>query len=194
VTIGENGQVISATAVSGPPSLQAAAVSAARGARFSPTKLSGVPVKVAGTIIYNFDRRGVSSTSTSVPATAPVTPRSTTERVMVAANAMWVDTGISLSEGTFISINGAGEWSDGGVPRRFWGPNGTGQKWPNTIVEDANLDALVGRIGNQTFVVGTDFSGPSPSTGRLYLSINDVPGSFGGNEGSMSVVIVYTPK
>jgi protein TonB len=54
VTIDENGGVISATAVSGPVLLRAAAVQAARGARFSPTKLSGVPVKVTGTIIYNF--------------------------------------------------------------------------------------------------------------------------------------------
>lgn len=54
VTIDESGNVISATAVSGPVLLRAAAVSAARGARFSPTKLSGVPVKVTGTIIYNF--------------------------------------------------------------------------------------------------------------------------------------------
>jgi protein TonB len=54
VTIDENGSVISAHAVSGHPLLQAAAVSAARGARFSPTKLSGQPVKVTGIITYNF--------------------------------------------------------------------------------------------------------------------------------------------
>ena len=54
VTIDENGNVISAHAVSGHPLLQQAAVQAAHGARFSPTKLSGQPVKVTGTIIYNF--------------------------------------------------------------------------------------------------------------------------------------------
>jgi periplasmic protein TonB len=54
VTIDENGNVISAHAVSGHPLLQAVAVSAARGARFSPTKLSGQPVKVTGVITYNF--------------------------------------------------------------------------------------------------------------------------------------------
>ena len=54
VTIDENGSVISAHAVSGHPLLQAVAVSAARGARFSPTKLSGQPVKVTGVITYNF--------------------------------------------------------------------------------------------------------------------------------------------
>ncbi len=54
VTIDENGNVISAHAVSGHPLLQAVAVSAARGAKFSPTKLSGQPVKVTGVITYNF--------------------------------------------------------------------------------------------------------------------------------------------
>lgn len=54
VTINEAGQVISAHAVSGHPLLQGVAVAAARGARFSPTKLSGQPVKVTGVITYNF--------------------------------------------------------------------------------------------------------------------------------------------
>ncbi len=54
VTISESGSVLSATAVSGHPLLRAAAVAAARSARFSPTKLSGQPVKVTGIIQYNF--------------------------------------------------------------------------------------------------------------------------------------------
>jgi protein TonB len=54
VLIDENGSVVSAKAISGHPLLQAVAVSAARQARFSPTKLSGQPVKVTGVIQYNF--------------------------------------------------------------------------------------------------------------------------------------------
>lgn len=54
VTVDENGAVISAQAVSGHPLLQAAAVQAARQARFSPTLLMGEPVKITGVIIYNF--------------------------------------------------------------------------------------------------------------------------------------------
>jgi protein TonB len=54
VTIDENGNVVSAAAVSGHPLLRGVAVQAARGARFSPTKLSGQPVKVTGVITYNF--------------------------------------------------------------------------------------------------------------------------------------------
>ena len=54
VTISESGSVISASATSGHPLLRAAAESAARQARFSPTMLSGQAVKVTGVITYNF--------------------------------------------------------------------------------------------------------------------------------------------
>jgi len=54
VLIDENGSVVSASAVSGHPLLRPAAAAAARGARFSPTLLSGQPVKVSGVITYNF--------------------------------------------------------------------------------------------------------------------------------------------
>ncbi len=54
VTIDELGNVISAEAVSGHPLLRAAAVEAALSAKFSPTRLSGEPVKVSGVITYNF--------------------------------------------------------------------------------------------------------------------------------------------
>ena len=54
VTVDENGNVISARAVSGHPLLRASAESAARQAKFSPTKLSGQQVKVTGVIVYNF--------------------------------------------------------------------------------------------------------------------------------------------
>jgi TonB family protein len=54
ILVDESGRVISARAVSGHPLLQQAAVAAARQARFSPTLLSGQPVKVSGVITYNF--------------------------------------------------------------------------------------------------------------------------------------------
>lgn len=54
VLIGEEGNVISAAAVSGHPLLRAASVAAAKEAKFPPTILSGQPVKVSGIITYNF--------------------------------------------------------------------------------------------------------------------------------------------
>ena len=54
VVLDESGKVISAEASSGPAILRDAAVQAAKRARFSPTKLSGMPVKVSGIINYKF--------------------------------------------------------------------------------------------------------------------------------------------
>jgi TonB family protein len=54
ITFDEEGKVISARAVGGHPLLQQAGVQAAYQARFSPVRLSGVPVKVTGVITYNF--------------------------------------------------------------------------------------------------------------------------------------------
>jgi TonB family protein len=54
VVIDEKGKVIAAKATSGHMMLKQAAVLAAQSARFSPTLLSGQPVKVSGEINYNF--------------------------------------------------------------------------------------------------------------------------------------------
>jgi TonB family protein len=54
VLIDEDGKVTEAQAVSGHALLRKAAEEAARNARFSPTQLSGHPVKVTGVITYNF--------------------------------------------------------------------------------------------------------------------------------------------
>jgi periplasmic protein TonB len=54
ILVDEQGKVISAKATNGNPLLQAAAVQAAYRARFTPTLLSGQPVKVTGSITYNF--------------------------------------------------------------------------------------------------------------------------------------------
>jgi tetratricopeptide (TPR) repeat protein len=55
VLIDETGRVIKAEATGHPhPSFKAAAEEAARHSVFTPTLLSGTPVKVTGTIIYNF--------------------------------------------------------------------------------------------------------------------------------------------
>lgn len=54
VTVDEEGDVILARSVSGHPLLKTSAENAARGWKFSPTLLEGTPVKVIGTITFNF--------------------------------------------------------------------------------------------------------------------------------------------
>lgn len=56
ILISEDGAVLSANAVSGHPLLRAESERAARSAKFSPTRLSGQPVKIRGTIVYKFSK------------------------------------------------------------------------------------------------------------------------------------------
>ena len=55
IVIDEQGNVVSARALSGNILLNAAAVSAARNWKWKPTILNGAPVKVVGTISFNFN-------------------------------------------------------------------------------------------------------------------------------------------
>ena len=54
IVVDESGKVIKADALCGHPILAKAATDAALQARFTPTTLSGMPVKVSGVITYNF--------------------------------------------------------------------------------------------------------------------------------------------
>lgn len=56
VIVDEQGNVTEASAVSGPQMLQEVCLSAALRAKFSPTLLSGEPVKVTGVLVFNFGR------------------------------------------------------------------------------------------------------------------------------------------
>ncbi|MGB7208199.1 MAG: VIT domain-containing protein [Pyrinomonadaceae bacterium] len=74
VTINESGQVVSAEPVSGHPLLKAAAVQAAKLAKFAPTMLSGKAVKTLGVVTYNFIDPKTASVSASAGNLAAQTP------------------------------------------------------------------------------------------------------------------------
>lgn len=54
LAVDEEGNVTAAEAISGHPLLRAAAVTAAKGAKFSPTTDGGKPVSITGVVVYNF--------------------------------------------------------------------------------------------------------------------------------------------
>jgi TonB family protein len=56
ITISEEGRVLDACAVDGPPVFAAFAEDAAMRALYTPTTLAGSPVKVRGSIVYNFKK------------------------------------------------------------------------------------------------------------------------------------------
>lgn len=61
VTVNENGEVTTAEAVNGHPLLKEAALDAARQWKFKQTELNGQPVKVQGTLTFNFTLEGGAS-------------------------------------------------------------------------------------------------------------------------------------
>jgi TonB family protein len=61
ITVNENGEVTTTEAVSGHPLLKEAAMDAARQWKFKQTELNGQPVKVQGTLTFNFTLEGGAS-------------------------------------------------------------------------------------------------------------------------------------
>jgi TonB family protein len=90
IQVDETGKVVSARVVKGPSILRQSAVQAAYRARFSPTLLSGEPVKVSGEVTYNFilDSRlsKPNETRRPVPSSETKTPVKESDRLPAPLN------------------------------------------------------------------------------------------------------------
>ena len=110
--------------------------------------------------------------------------------VSVSAQQPWVDTGVDLKAGEALTISATGQWTNGGNPQVFIGPDGyVGFRLPDATLGSANFAALIGKVGDQVFFVGSAYKGTSPGTGRLYLQMNDLANSFADNSGTLNVVV-----
>jgi hypothetical protein len=110
------------------------------------------------------------------------------------------DTGIDVQEGDEIVINATGEWCYGiftpeecndadGDPTNDGGnqpPPHTGAPLPNDYL--GLLVARVGTSGDWT-AIGVSGTFNAPTSGRLYLIINDKTGFYGDNLGDISVTV-----
>lgn len=113
----------------------------------------------------------------------------TRTEVTVSANVLWLDTGVALQAGQQFRVQASGLWSNTGPPAK--GPNGfIGFSHPSSLLPTANFASLIGRVGGVMFPVGESFEGPSPGSGTLFLSINDLPNTFADNQGTLAVTIV----
>jgi Tfp pilus assembly protein PilF len=111
------------------------------------------------------------------------------KEVSVPAEVFWFDTGITLAKGARLTIDASGQWSN--VGSNFVTPDGTGGTYPGTALSSANLASLIGKIGDVKFAVGSHYSGSSPASGKLFLTMNDVPGTYTDNSGALDVRITY---
>jgi hypothetical protein len=111
------------------------------------------------------------------------------KNVSVPAATEWTDTGIDLLPGDFLTVRASGRWSNvtGG---QFVGQNGYGTPFTGTVLADAPLAALITRIGGSVTRPSLE---PATvlSRGRLFLGMNDVPGTYGDNQGALEALIRY---
>lgn len=120
--------------------------------------------------------------------------RVTAQTVNVPANVEWFDTGIDVRAGAayLLSIGATGQWTNI-VGGQLVDAAGYGSlKLSNALAPTLAFGSLIGRVNGIVFAVGTSFRGRSPASGRLYLSMNDVPGTFADNTGQLTVVV--TPR
>lgn len=97
--------------------------------------------------------------------------------VTMAANTVWTDTGVDVTAGQTLVVHATGtvctkpdqQCADAnGQPRLAEYP-----EWVLPDLANANVGMLVGRIGKVSFPLGANNTLVAPSTGRLYLGIND---------------------
>ena len=123
------------------------------------------------------------NTPTDAPTATPtVTPTATSTPgpiilIIRANNDYWFDTGINVKPGQTIEISASGEINfHGGTPEAASGPNGN-DAFPcfleNCPGKDLPAGLVLGRIGNETFQIGTGIRRTVGSGGRLYLIVND---------------------
>ena len=125
--------------------------------------------------------------------------RTSSECRIVRANQEWQPTRIIVRPSEFVCVAADGLWSHG-IQREeafvpYYGPDGFGRDNPAQIPGAVlKLGALVGKIStNVTFIVGPQLCFVPQATGELMLSMNDEPGAFANNGGSVRVQVAKWP-
>jgi hypothetical protein len=112
--------------------------------------------------------------------------------VIVPANVEWFDTGIDVRASNLspLRISASGSWTN--VPNgQLVGASGYGSlKLANAVAPTEPFGSLIGKVNGTIFAIGERFSRKSPGDGRLFLAMNDVPGTYGDNSGQLTVVVI----
>lgn len=111
--------------------------------------------------------------------------------VTVPANVEWLDTGIDVKAGNLypLKISATGSWTN--VPGgQAVGAAGYGSlRLPNAAAPTEPFASLIGKVNGTIFEIGAGFGKKSPAAGRLFLAMNEVPGTYGDNSGELIVVV-----
>ena len=113
-------------------------------------------------------------------------------RVEVLAERAWQETGIELEEGQGLVVFARGSWSHGAETgfEPHYGADGFQKLDATALLPRVRIGTLLGRIGDgRPFPIGERLGLVALGEGRLQLAMNDVPGHFANNRGSLRVRI-----
>lgn len=135
------------------------------------------------------------STTTPTPAAPPVVPSATLApgddlpgAIRVPATGGWVNTGMRVRRGQFVTFNTSGEVQLSYNSNDRARSAGSTRMAPGSPMPAVSAGALIGRVGNsQPFAIGDQASVPMPFDGVLFLAVND--DERGDNAGAFSVVL-----
>lgn len=101
-----------------------------------------------------------------------------------------VQTTITIREGQELTVTATGETSYDGGSHKI-GPEGNpSHKDPKAILPEANVGALLMKVGdNPLQVIGTGISGSASHDGKISFYYNDVPNQYSNNSGEISINI-----
>jgi hypothetical protein len=142
----------------------------------------------------NYTPPAGTQTSTS-PQTG--TPLSSGERtITVAANIDWVDTGLTVRQGSVVTFSASGEVTLSGDQNDKAIPTGstTGRMVANAPLPASSAGTLIARVGgargrgaSPPMAIGNQMTVTMPAAGRLFLRVND--DQLGDNTGQYEVRI-----
>jgi hypothetical protein len=109
--------------------------------------------------------------------------------IVVSATDRWTDTGLTVRAGDTVNIDADGRVQLSGDRNDMATPDGGNRSAPGALVRNAPAGALIARIGNSApFAVGTRRTiTRAPTSGRLFLSVND--DYLGDNDGQFRVSV-----
>jgi hypothetical protein len=146
-----------------------------------------------GTVVVGDQSYSVSQAAdpTSTCATVTVLAKPPAQPGLVAVDAMWQTTGITLTAGQPVTVMATGTWSDAGVSLTAGGSATTTVTGTNCPLSGSPLMSLIGRIGTTgtPFLIGAAKSWTPTTSGVLYLAPQDNWYTTWDNAGSLSVAI-----
>lgn len=109
-----------------------------------------------------------------------------------AQSERWQDSGVNVERGQTYRISASGKWTINSDTCGWSGPDGGSGPCAAPLSAKQTVAgsylALIGRIGDgPAFLVGGGIELTADRSGRLSLRINDAPGGFENNEGSVTV-------